>query len=162
MGIELSNIGKVKARKRLVIYYPGAGIDFIKGRLEVANGSRRIILHVGENSIRSRDGMFERTEILLRKYWELLVRVKEIGKKVCVNGILPRLGENEEWWSRAIGKNERVQMLCKNMNCTYLDIWEDFVGSFKLFKKDGVHLNEKGVEVFAKRMADCLSPWQGN
>ena len=40
--------------------------------------------------------MFERTEILLKKYRELLVRAKEIGKKVCVNGILPRLGKNKE------------------------------------------------------------------
>ena len=56
------------------MYYPGAGIDFIKDRLEVANGSRGVIFHVGGNIIRSRDGTFERTEILLRKYRELLVR----------------------------------------------------------------------------------------
>ena len=30
LGIEFSNIGKVRARKRLVICYPGADIDFIK------------------------------------------------------------------------------------------------------------------------------------
>ena len=101
--------------------YPWADIDFIKGRLEVANGSRGAILHVGGNSIRSRDETFERIEILLSKYRELLVRAKEIGKKVCVSGILPRLGEKEEWWSRAMGINERAQMLCESMNCTYLD-----------------------------------------
>ena len=55
--------------------------------------------------------------------------------------ILPRLGENEEWWSRAIGVNERVHILCK-----YLDVWDGFIDSFKLYKKDGVHLNEKGGE----------------
>ena len=43
-------------------------IDFIKDRLEVTNGSKGVILHVGRNSIRSRDGTFERTEILLHKY----------------------------------------------------------------------------------------------
>ena len=51
-------------------------------------------------------------------------------------------------------------MLCESMKYTYLDVWEDFVDSFKLYKKDGVHLNEKGVEVFAKRMDECLSLWQ--
>ena len=35
-------------------------------------------------------------------------KVREMGKKVCVNGILPRLGENEEWWWRALGKNESI------------------------------------------------------
>ena len=52
---------------------------------------------------------------------------------------------NNEWWSRALGVNERVHMSCKSMNCTYLEVWEDFIDSFKLYKKDGVHLNEKGV-----------------
>ena len=51
-------------------------------------------------------------------------------------------------------------MLCENKNYTYLDV-QDCVNSFKLYKKDGVHLNEKGVEVFAKRM-ECLSLWQEN
>ena len=37
LGIELSNIGKVRARRRLVMCYPGANIDFIKDRLEAAN-----------------------------------------------------------------------------------------------------------------------------
>ena len=46
------------------------------------------------------------------------------------------------------------------MNYTYLDVGEDFVDSFKLYKKDKVHLKEKGVEIFAKRMVECLSLWQ--
>ena len=33
LGIEISNIGKVRVRKRLVMCYPGANIDFIKDRL---------------------------------------------------------------------------------------------------------------------------------
>ena len=36
--------------------YPGADIDFIKDRLEGANGTRRVNIHVGENIIRNRDG----------------------------------------------------------------------------------------------------------
>ena len=79
-----------------------------------------------------------------------------------MSGILPRLGEKEECWSRAIGVNETVHMLCESMNCTYVDVWEEFVDSFKLYKIHGVHLNEQGVEVFAKRMDECLSLWQGN
>ena len=60
---------------------------------------------------------------------------KEIEKKVCVSENLPSLGEKEEWWSRAIGVNERVHMLCESMNCAYLDVWKDFIDSFKLYKK---------------------------
>ena len=55
-------------------------IDFIKDRLEVAHGSRGVIIHVGENSIRNRDGI-ERSKILLKKYRELLIRAKEMEKR---------------------------------------------------------------------------------
>ena len=95
--------------------YPGADIDFIKDRLEVAHGSREVIIHVGRNSIRNRYGMFEWSEILLKKYRELLVRAKEIGKKVCVSGILPRLGKNEELWARGKVINERLHMLSESI-----------------------------------------------
>ena len=162
LGMELSKRRKLGTRKRVVMCYPGAGIDFIKERLEVVHGSRDVIIHIGGNNIRKRDGTFERSEVLLKKYRELLARAREMGKKVCVSAILPRLGENEEWWSRALGINERVKALCQNMNCFYLDMWEDFVDSFQLYKKDGVHLNEKGLKVFANRMDECLSLWQGN
>ena len=81
--------------------YPGADIDFIKDSLEVVRRSRGVIIHVGKN----RYITFEKSEILLKKYRELLVRAKEIGKKVCVSGILSRLCENEEWWLKALGVN---------------------------------------------------------
>ena len=67
-----------------------------------------------------------------------------------MSGILPRLDENEEWWLKALGVNERVHMSCESMNCTYLDVWDDFVYSFKLYKKDRVNLKEKGVRSFCK------------
>ena len=44
--------------------------------------SKGVIILVGGNSIRNRDGTFERTEVLLKKYRELLVRANEIRKKV--------------------------------------------------------------------------------
>ena len=67
--------------------------------------------------IRSGDRMFERSEIL-KKYRKLIVREKKIGKILCVNRILSRLNENEEWRSEALGVNERVHILCRSMNCT--------------------------------------------
>ena len=64
--------------------------------------------------------------------------------------------------SRALGINERVKASCQNMNRFYLDMWEDVVDSFQLYKKDGVNLSEKGLKVFARRMEECLSLWRGN
>ena len=50
-----------------------------------------------------------------------------------------------------------MHILCESMNCSYLDVWEDLVNSFKLYKKDGVHLNDKGLKVFSKRRDECCS-----
>ena len=114
MGIELSNIRKFKVRKRVVMCYPGVDNDFIEDRLQVAHEFEGIALLIGMEYLKS--------EILLKKYRELLVRAREIGKNVCVNGILLGLSENEKWCSRAIGVNKRVHMLYESMNCTYLDV----------------------------------------
>ena len=51
-----------------------------------------------------------RSEKLFKKFKEILVGAREMGKKVCARVILPRLSENEEWYSIALGLNER--MLC--------------------------------------------------
>ena len=59
-----------------------------------------------------------------------------MGKKVCVNEILPKLGENEEWWGRSLGVKEMVHILCENMHCSYLNVQKDFVHSFG--KIDGI------------------------
>ena len=55
---------------------------------------------------------------------------------------------------------ERMQMLCLNMNISYLDLWNDFIGSLKLYKKDEVHLNDKGGSIFATKMDEFFSVWQ--
>ena len=37
-------------------------------------------------------------------------------RKVCMGGISTRLDENEEWWSRALDVNERVQIIYQYMD----------------------------------------------
>ena len=89
--MELSRRIELRTRNKVVMCYPGAGIHFIKNILDIVHGSRDAIINVGGNSIRNKDGTFERSKILLKKCKELLVRSKEIGKKICVTGILPWL-----------------------------------------------------------------------
>ena len=78
--MELSSRRKLGTRRKVVMCYPGPGVDYIKDRLKVMHGSRDFI-HVGGNNVRNKDGMFERSEILFRKYKGLLVRAREMGKK---------------------------------------------------------------------------------
>ena len=46
--------------------------------------SQDVIIHVEGNNIRNKDRISERSEILLKKYKELLVTAREMEKKVCV------------------------------------------------------------------------------
>ena len=57
------NIKKFRTRKRIVMCYPLADINFIKDRLDVAHGSR-FKAHVGGISIRNRGRKYVRTELL--------------------------------------------------------------------------------------------------
>ena len=52
-----------------------------------------------------------------------------------MNGTLPMFGENEEWWLRALDINGKIQILCESMSCSNLDVQEDFVDNFKLYRK---------------------------
>ena len=74
-----------------------------------------------------RFGTFERLDVSLKNFKELVVSLREIVKKVCISGILPTLGKNEWWGSNVLGRNERMQMVFQNMDCSYLDIWGDFI-----------------------------------
>ena len=63
------------------------------------------------------------------------------------NGIL--VGE---WLSRAIGVNERVRVLCREVGVSFVDEWDRFFGRGELYVRDGVYLSRKGVDVFR----ECL------
>ena len=89
-GMELSSRRKLGTRKRVVVCYPGAGIDFIKDRLEVVHCFRDVILYV-----RNKEGEFERSEILFKK---LLIRAREMGRKVYYLGLVKmRNGVRGPW-----------------------------------------------------------------
>lgn len=57
-----------------------------------------------------------------------------------------------EWMSRAIGVNERVKALCKDVGASYVDEWDSFVGQRELYARDGVHLSGMGIDV----LSECL------
>ena len=71
------------------------------------HGFKGVIIRVGGKSIRNGVRMFGRSEELLKKFKKLLVRVREMRRKVCMGGISTGLDENVEWWW-ALDVNERV------------------------------------------------------
>ncbi|KAK7085850.1 hypothetical protein SK128_008573 [Halocaridina rubra] len=72
-------------------------------------------------------------------------------------GILPRLSQSSEWWSRAIGVNARMEVFCRENNIGFIDGWDHFTSRKHMYARDGVHLSNSGVSVLAG-MIDRESP----
>ena len=61
---------------------------------------------------------------------------------------MPRIYASYFAMSKAIGLNERIGKYCFQKKVEFYDLWNDFVGQWQYFKKDGIHLNEAGHKKF--------------
>ena len=59
---------------------------------------------------------------------------------------------SREWLSRAIGVNEQLKGVCKDIGVSFVDDWDRVFGRRELYARDGVHLSRKGVDV----LSECL------
>lgn len=125
--------------------FPGVGVKQVEERLEgVVDRDSLVCVIVGGNDIHRR-----RSEELMNRYREALEKVRKQGGIPVACGILPRLGHNREWISRAIGFNNRMERYCRDNRIEFIDVWDHFYGRGYLFARDGVHLSRKGVSVLA-------------
>ncbi|KAK7087076.1 hypothetical protein SK128_002178, partial [Halocaridina rubra] len=95
---------------------------------------------------RSLDG---RSEELIRLYRQALDKIRKRGAVPVMCGILPRLSQSSEWWSRAIGVNARMEVFCRENNIGFIDGWDHFTSRKHMYARDGVHLSNSGVSVLA-------------
>ena len=123
---------------------PGAKIRDVEVALKEELGRvvpDRIVVQVGVNNIGPR------CSVALRKeYYSLLQRLRETRKPVLVTGVLPRLGESTEWYSRAMSLNQYVRRQCKSMGLGYVDLWDEFMDNRRFFRWDGLHLSDIGAQ----------------
>ena len=99
-------------RKRMRVCFPGARVNDIVDRIDSefvnTNADATVIVHVGTNDIG-----YKRSEELIKRYRELIEKMKDSGRRCMISGILPRLGAGQEWKSRALCVNDRVRKLCR-------------------------------------------------
>ena len=146
---------KTKRRCKLVCQ-PGRGIA--EGTLAIRDlkqmNTAVTVVHTGSNDVGK-----VRSEDLVRKYNFLLQELKKRGGQHVVCGVLPRFSADSWWNSRAIGVNERISKLCKQLGFLFLDPWCRFSRRRDLYAFDGVHLNRRGKEVFTDLLLDvCNKP----
>lgn len=146
-----------KCRKRYC--FPGAKIDDITTALEEISSSEKedsiYIVHVGTNDIKMTN-----SEELLEKYKRMIYELKSRRSKFMVSGILPRIGAESQFYSKAFSTNSRLKSLCTHENVEFVDLWNHFYDQGMLFNRDGLHLNPVGSARFGRLLNDALEDYR--
>ena len=141
----------------VVVCLPGAKIEAITERVKNIVGSGKggsVLVHVGTNNV-EREG----TTAIVRKYRQLVRTLKQTRvEQVILSGILPVMGRRGHKYRncRGMAINMLVQMLCREEEVGFVDLWGSFVGRADMYMKDGLHLSGKGAAVFADKLSAAV------
>ena len=137
-------------RRCTAFVYPGARINDIRDRVKNFTQTDKeavTVVCTGSNdAFRKRAA----SQDIIEKYKELIGDLKDRHSSLVMIGILPRVYESNYALSRAIGINFKLKQLCSQANIGFIDPWQDFIGTKRLFLKDGVHLKYSGTKHLAK------------
>ena len=136
--------------KRKVQSFPGANVrkvlEEVK-KVEVRNKKSTVIVHTGSNDLYLRNGKVGQTEPIIKELEKVVDAIAGKTEHGMIVGVFPRLNVSYHALSKAIGINDRINAVCNRKGVRFVNIWDTFVGNRDLFRKDGVHLNEKGMGV---------------
>lgn len=158
LGIELNsrrNNNKKKSKKNFITFcHPGATTDQLCNRLdETQNDPKKdFVIHVGGNDIREKNGKFRRSEDIIENYKLMIEKCKAKSRNTFITSILPRPTENIEWYSRALGINDRIREMCDKPNLIFIDLWDSFYNNNTLYASNGnsIHINNLGLNKLAE------------
>ncbi|KAG0720097.1 hypothetical protein GWK47_031334 [Chionoecetes opilio] len=141
--------------RRTRVCYPGASVQDVTDRLDrlmVGTGKDAVVVvHVGGNDVGK-----ARSEELVTRYKALLEKVKESGRKGVICGVIPREYVGQEWLSRALSLNSKIEELCKDMGLRFVDGWDTFYGKHSMYTRDGVHLSKMGTEAYGDQLEKAV------
>ncbi|KAG0719178.1 hypothetical protein GWK47_051031 [Chionoecetes opilio] len=63
----------------------------------------------------------------------------------------------QEWLSRALSLNSKIEELCKGMGLRFVDGWDTFYGKHSMYTRDGVHLSKMGTEAYGDQLEKAVS-----
>ena len=153
------HFGLKNQKKRKVRSYPGATakkIDEEVGNMKVENERTTIIVQASGNDLFLRNGTAGQTEPLVKQLEKTVTTVKKKTKSAIVIGILPRLNVSHYALSKAIGINDRLEVICQRNNVRFLNLWDTFYGNRNLFRRDGIHFSEEGRKRFGNMINHSL------
>ena len=141
-----------RRESRMVVCLPGAGIRDVSGRvpeiLRWEGEEPEVVVHIGTADIgRKREG------VMKREYRELGRQLRRRNAKVVISGLLPVPRESESRNGERWRMNAWLRDWSRGQGFRFLDHWDLFRGRCDLYKKDGWHLNPRGTNILAGRLA---------
>ncbi|XP_064417904.1 uncharacterized protein LOC135358278 [Latimeria chalumnae] len=143
---------KPDRENRMVSCLPGARVEDLRSRvdrmLEGMGEEPVVVVHVGTNNIGR-----TRPEVLRANFIDLGRQLRKRTSRVVFSEILPvpRAGELRQ---KAIRQtNAWLRNWCRESGFRFLNHWGTFWNRGSLYRPDGLHLNKRGTEVLAGRIA---------
>ncbi|XP_062896362.1 uncharacterized protein LOC134342314 [Mobula hypostoma] len=137
---------------RMVVCLPGARVwdisDRVQDILKWEGEEPEVLVHIGTNDIgRKRD------EVLKEEYRELGRELRKRTAKVVISGLLPVPRDSESRNAMRWRINAWLRDWSRGQGFKFLDHWDLFWRRCDLYKKDGLHLNPRGTNILAGRLA---------
>ena len=95
-----------------------------------------------------RNGKVGQTEEIVKDLEKVVDSIASKTENGMVVGIFPRINVSHYALSKAIGINDRIEVICQQKGVRFLNFWDTFITNRSFFRGDGVHFNEKGKTVF--------------
>ena len=139
-------------RNRVRVCLPGARIDDVLFRVEsMCSESDLVIISIGTNDV-PRGSLSD----IRRRYLDLLFRLKDIGCRVLVLGLLPRRGGPRLIELMRV-LNDWLSSYCFLFGFQFAEFWEKFSSRPDWFLGDGLHLTRVGAGVLAREVNRLIS-----
>ena len=117
---------------------------------KVENKKNSIIVHAGSNDLYLRDGKVGQTEEIVKDLEEVVDSIASKTDNGMMVGIFPRLNASYYALSKAIGINDRIEIICQRKGVRFVNFWDKFITNRSFFRGDGVHFNERGKTLFGE------------
>ena len=142
--------------KTTTVCLPGARVDDVRKRVGQVMGpgtGGAICVHVGTN-----DADREGTTAIVGKFRALVreLKARRVGK-IWISGILPVMGGRKGYRNcRRMSINSQLDGMCRQEKVGFVDLWATFAGRPDLYRKDGLHMTDRGAEVLGAGLARAM------
>lgn len=146
--------------RRTVCCLPGARVRHIADRVDRLLGGAgedpAVMVHIGTN-----DKVRGRWSVLKNDFRDLGHKLRARTSKVVFSEILPVPRATQERQREIREVNKWLKNWCRKEGFGFLENWADFSVGYRLYSRDGLHLNGEGAAVLGEKMArrleECLN-----